>query len=66
MEFKNLTPEQQEKARTCQTPEELVALAKAEGYELNDDELTAIAGGGTWLNCSDQACSRYDPEPHSR
>ncbi len=28
MEFKNLTPEQQEKARTCQTPEELGALQR--------------------------------------
>ena len=66
MEFKSLTPEQQEKARACTTAEELVALAKSEGYELSDDELTAIAGGGSWVTCSDQACSRYDPEPHSR
>ena len=66
MEFKSLTPEQQDKARACKTAEELVALAKSEGYELSDDELTAIAGGGSWVTCSDQACSRYDPEPHSR
>ena len=66
MEIKSLTPEQQDKARACKTAEELVALAKSEGYELSDDELTAIAGGGSWVTCSDQACSRYDPEPHSR
>jgi predicted ribosomally synthesized peptide with nif11-like leader len=48
MEFKDLTPEQQEKARACKTPEELLALAKAEGYELTDEELGAVSGGGAW------------------
>ena len=45
MEFKNLTPEQQEKARTCQTPEELVALAKAEGSS------GAARAGMVWRRC---------------
>ena len=48
MEFKDLTPEQQEKARACKTAEELLALAKAEGYELTDEELEAVSGGGAW------------------
>lgn len=65
MEFTDLTPEQQEKARACTSAEELVALAKQEGYELSDDDLTAIAGGSMWT-CEDQACSWYDPESHSR
>lgn len=65
MEFKDLTPEQQEKARACKSAEELIALAKQEGCELSDDELAAIAGGSEWT-CNDQACSFYDPEPHSR
>lgn len=45
MEFEDLTPEQQQKARACKTPEELLDLAKAEGYELSEGELEAIAGG---------------------
>jgi len=45
MNFEDLTPEQQEKAKSCKTPEDLIALAKNEGYELSEDELNAISGG---------------------
>lgn len=45
MEFKDLTPEQQEKVRACETPEDLMALAKEEGYELADEDLEGISGG---------------------
>ena len=46
MEFKDLSEEQKAKALACKSPEELLALAKAEGYDLDDDELEAITGGG--------------------
>ena len=36
-----LTKEQIEKARACRTAEELMAAAKAEGYELTRDEVEA-------------------------
>lgn len=48
MEFENLTPEQQEKARACKTPEDVLALAKEEGFELSEEELEAINGGIDW------------------
>ena len=31
-----------------QDPQELLALAKAEGYELADEELEAVSGGIEW------------------
>ena len=48
MNYTDLTPEQQEKVRGCKTPEELLALARQEGYELSDEELEAVAGGTSW------------------
>lgn len=45
MNFKDLTPEQQLKARNCKTAEDVLELVKSEGYELSVDELDAVAGG---------------------
>lgn len=58
MDYKDLSPELREKVRQCETPEELLALAKDEGYELSEEDLQAISGGGVdWtLYCSDQSC----------
>ena len=41
MEYKDLTDEQKARARACDTPEEVLALAREEGYELSDAELEA-------------------------
>ena len=46
--WKSLTPEQKEKAKSAKTPEDILALAKEDGYELSDDELESIAGGDNW------------------
>ena len=57
MDFKDLTPELRDRARKCKTPEEILALAKEEGYELSEEELKAVSGGVKWtLWCSDRAC----------
>ena len=50
MNYENLSPEQQERARACKNPEELAALAQEEGVELSDDMLDGIAGGGYCRN----------------
>ena len=42
MNFEDLTPELQKKVVACSTPEELLALAKAEGYDLSDAELEQV------------------------
>ena len=57
MDFKDLTEEQKAKVRACTTTEEIMGLAKEEGYELSDDELEAVAGGRSWGDpCEDWGC----------
>ncbi len=58
MRFENLSPELQEKARQCKTPEEILALAEEEGYELSDEEIEGISGGN-WSCWT--VCDEYDP-----
>ena len=48
MDFKDISPELREKAKACKTPEELLALAKKEGYKLSDEEMEAVSGGKSW------------------
>ena len=47
----DISPELREKAKACKTPEEVLELAKKEGYKLSDAEMEAISGGG-WSACS--------------
>ena len=51
MDYKNIeiSPELREKARECKTPEEMLALAKREGYKLSEAEMEAVSGG--WDSC---------------
>ena len=43
--LKGLSEEQIAKAKACKNQEELLALAKAEGIELNEEQLASISGG---------------------
>lgn len=54
MNSEDLTLELQEKVAACSTPEELLALARTEGYELSDAELEQISGGNFNDACPDQ------------
>lgn len=63
MNFEDLAPELQAKARECKDVEELIALAKTEGHELSDDELSAISGGAKW-NCIDHHDCSSDCSDH--
>ena len=56
MKFENLTPELQEKAKACKTPEEMLEVAKSIGYSLSDEELEAISGGGFWDHDDSDVC----------
>jgi len=63
MDIKDLTPELKAKAEKCETLEELLALAKAEGYELTDDEVESISGGDGW-NDGLSTCKRNRAVPN--
>lgn len=55
MDLNNLPDELKEKAKTCESASELLALADSEGVELTDDQLEAVSGGVDWgnsFNCS--------------
>ncbi len=51
--LKGLSEEQKKKVAECKSAEEVLALAKAEGVELNDEQLEAISGGcgGSEIKC---------------
>ena len=53
MNFDELTPEQKEKALACKTPEELLTLAKQEGYDLSEEQLEDISAGA-WGGCTER------------
>lgn len=57
MDFKDISDELKEKAKACQTPEELLALAKEEGLELTEEQMEGISGGVIW--CDDKGCDPY-------
>ena len=47
MNFEDLKdPELQERLKSAKTPEDILALAKEKGLNLNDKQLKAISGGG--------------------
>ncbi|MBQ9057914.1 MAG: Nif11-like leader peptide family natural product precursor [Atopobiaceae bacterium] len=52
MNFDELTEEQKARARAAQSPEEILELAREEGYELSEGELEAVSGGWCGSDCS--------------
>ena len=51
--IKDLTPEQQEKAKACKTKEELIQLAAEEDVEIPMEALENVAGG-----CGSSECPK--------
>ena len=51
--LKGLSEEQIAKVKACKNPDELLALAKAEGIVLTDEQLEAVSGGGACSVVSD-------------
>lgn len=64
MKFEDLTPEQMEKAKACKTPEDILALAKGEGYELSNEELDGLSGGEAWYTLCEYNVCELDSDLH--
>ena len=63
MDFGKLQdPQIQAKLREAKTPDELLKIAREEGFELSDEQLQAISGGMAW-RCTDESCGMYYPCP---
>ena len=62
MNFEDLkNPELQEKLKSAKSAEDLVAIAKAEGLELTDEQLEAVAGGeNLWAETHPDDCSNFE------
>jgi hypothetical protein len=60
MNLDNLTPEQQEKAKACKTPEEFLEMIREEGIELTDEQLESISGGVSWYGCTQDECTHNE------
>ena len=59
IESMDISPELREKAKACTSPEELMELAKREGYKLSEAELESMSGGANWRGCSNYSCDGY-------
>ena len=65
MDFNDISPELREKAKACTSPEELLKLAKQEGYKLSEQDLETVSGGA-WADFHQSSCDRYTPHGDER
>ena len=56
MDNMELPKELKERARNCESAEDLAALAQAEGIELSFDQLDVVTGGFGGERCNDYTC----------
>ena len=56
--LKGLSEEQIAKVKACKSHEELLALAKKEGFALTDEQLAAVSGGGFCYSTPSFTCPK--------
>ena len=59
--LKGLTEVQVKKVQECKNADEILALAKAEGIQLTDEQLSVISGGACLLNS--EKCAQCGGKP---
>ncbi|MBP3894045.1 MAG: Nif11-like leader peptide family natural product precursor [Atopobiaceae bacterium] len=60
MDYPEISEELKAKAAACKTTEELFALAKSEGVDISEEDLSAISGG-KW-ECENAPCTVDAPD----
>jgi len=63
--WENLTNEQKEKAKACNTVDELTRFAAQEGIELPDELLETVSGGGSTLGYAVSLLGKAEKETAS-
>ena len=58
--LKGLSEKQIAKIKTCKSQDELLALAKEEGVELSEEQLSAVSGGGCFSTNKCPNCGSDD------
>ena len=58
--LKGLTEEQITKIKACKSQDELLKLAKEEGVELSEEQLSAVSGGGCFSTNKCPNCGSDD------
>ena len=58
--LKGLNEKQIAKVKACKSQDELLALAKEEGVELTDEQLSAVSGGGCFSTNKCPNCGSND------
>ena len=58
--LKGLSEEQIAKIKACKSQDELLALAKEEGVELSEEQLSAVSGGGCFSTNKCPKCGSDD------
>ena len=59
MKPEELTAEQKAKLMACKNFDELMSALGSMGVELSDEQLDAVAGGGSWGGCEGYSCTYF-------
>ena len=64
--LKGLSEEQIKKVEACKSSDEIIALAKAEGVELTDEQLEAVSGGNCFTSFEFRKCPKCGSKYHDK